>query len=727
MCADLARDGSYACAERERRHMMSTTTMLRSPNPAQPTVPAQLAFDCLQSVPNKPEPAAALVKSLKAFVQWQSTLAFLKDPPASYMLPPTDIEGGLDNISTTATTGRFTSEYDFQLSVVKLIFSAHDGHFAYRPDVFKAFGFRNNLVSDIVSVSSDGRAVPKLYHLGAVDGANATNTTASAITKINGIDAAKFIEDQNLEFSSFQDPDSQWNSVFQSYANPSGVLTLAASLAYQGSSVTVTYENGMEKTEQSFAVLRPGTDFSGIHSGEDYYARFCTPPAVPGTNTTGNVTLTSTAGFLPTPTSTGRPAPLPTIEGYPFPIVRDSGANITSGYFLNGTGYDSVAVLAVSAFAPRGDVGSTEYLTSFQSTVSSFLAQSKAAGKTKLVIDLQANGGGFVVAGYELFTQLFPEVQQFQANNLRLSDSLVEMAKTINAIPDNFTGSTDAERAALETLLSSVITSNIVPGFLFTPTGGSISSEDQILTPVSLKGDSFTAYLQMPLNQTSVEFNLTGTGTRSHPPASVFAPENIVILTDGTCGSTCTLFSYLMILQMKVKTTVIGGRPQTGVMQSIAGVEGAQVFPLDAISQAAAASIVLAPAGRQAELRAGELGTLADGYALRRLSSASNPGAINAKNAFSATDAQTPLQFLYQPANCRIFFTAQMLSSPELTWKRTVDATWTDPNKFCVEGSVVAMNQNSSQIVDPAFKLAVNRRSGMLAPQGAAVGSVWEV
>jgi hypothetical protein len=107
-----------------------------------------------------------MVKSLKAFVQWQSTLAWLKDPPASYMLPPTDIEGSLDTFAAMAGAGQFQSEYDFQLAVFQLFTSAHDGHFAYRPDVFKAFGFRNTLASDIVSVSRDGKEVPKLYNLG---------------------------------------------------------------------------------------------------------------------------------------------------------------------------------------------------------------------------------------------------------------------------------------------------------------------------------------------------------------------------------------------------------------------------------------------------------------------------------------------------------------------------------------------------------------------------------
>ncbi len=133
---------------------------------AVPFVPASLAFECLRSVPNKPEPAEQLVTSLKAFVEWQSTLAWLKDPPASYMLPPIDIQGKLDNISATASDGGFESEYDFQLAIYQTIVAAHDGHFSYRPDIFKTFVFRNNLAADIVSVSQDGKELPKLYHRG---------------------------------------------------------------------------------------------------------------------------------------------------------------------------------------------------------------------------------------------------------------------------------------------------------------------------------------------------------------------------------------------------------------------------------------------------------------------------------------------------------------------------------------------------------------------------------
>lgn len=123
---------------------------------------------CLATVPNKPEPAAKLVTSFKAYAQWESTLAYLKDPPESYGLPPVDIIGGLDNISATAAAGKFQSEYDFQASMSQLVLKAHDGHFAFRPDVFKVFTFRNDLAADMVSLSVDGVQMPKLYSLGTL-------------------------------------------------------------------------------------------------------------------------------------------------------------------------------------------------------------------------------------------------------------------------------------------------------------------------------------------------------------------------------------------------------------------------------------------------------------------------------------------------------------------------------------------------------------------------------
>ncbi len=212
-----------------------------------------------------------------------------------------------------------------------------------------------------------------------------------AITQINGQDAVAFLDAMNSKYSSFQDPDSQWNSQFPTYANPGALLAVAASLEYMGDNLTLTYEDGETKTARSFAIVRDGIDFAGVESGEDFYARFCDPDAdVPAAAPSGSRAEEKDAVVS---------------AEFPPPVVRDSGANETFGFFLSGQGYDDVAVLAVSSFAGQG-VGGLEYLTNFQDVVASFLEQSRQAGKRRLVVDLTANGGGFVVAGFELFAQV---------------------------------------------------------------------------------------------------------------------------------------------------------------------------------------------------------------------------------------------------------------------------------------------------------------------------------
>jgi len=127
-------------------------------------VPAQMAFDCLQTVPNKIPEAVAMLQSLRAFMQLQSSLAWLKDPPADYGLPPTDVLALMDEIETKAQAGDYASEYEFQEAIFLAITGAHDGHFAWFGDVFKAFVFGNPLLDDLVSVSADGVSLPQLFH-----------------------------------------------------------------------------------------------------------------------------------------------------------------------------------------------------------------------------------------------------------------------------------------------------------------------------------------------------------------------------------------------------------------------------------------------------------------------------------------------------------------------------------------------------------------------------------
>ncbi|KAL8357024.1 hypothetical protein RB601_002061 [Gaeumannomyces tritici] len=505
----------------------------------------------------------------------------------------------------------------------------------------------------------------------------------------------------------------------------------------------MAYEDGTIKTSENMAILRTGINLTGIRNGEDFDQRWCTPdaslaemsdvalepsdkpsPAMPDEPSVTTMYVKPSDKNSPK-IKKDLPPPAPTIEGYPYPVVRDDGANITAGYFLNGTGYDKVAVLSVLAFSADSEYEG-DYLDNFQQTVERFLAKCKDAGKEKLVINVSSNGGGYVVAGYDQFAQLFPNVTMFQANNIGLTDSMVNIARVGTLVLDKTPNATDVyrspnERAALSVLENSEIMGNLVPESVYGPDGRDFSTVEDILAPVSLKGDYFSAYQKTPLNDTSSSFNLTGTGSRSNPPPAVFAPEDVVLLTDGTCGSTCTLMAYLLIKQAGVRATVVGGRPRGGVMQSVAGVEGAQVYRMESVAAAARAVLTLAPPAKARELAGSGVSVLGAAYALTRASRPGSAGGVNAKNASGTGDAQTPRQFLYQAANCRVWYTPRSVMDPDVNWKTAVDATWGDSDGLCVDNSIVPLDETAGpQPMDPLFQLSVERKAADAAGSRAS-------
>ena len=61
---------------------------------------------------------------------------------------------------------------------------------------------------------------------------------------------------------------------------------------------------------------------------------------------------------------------------------------------------------------------------------------------------------------------------------------------------------------------------------------------------------------------------------------------------------------------------------------------------------------------------------------------------VNARDALrQGDDSGTPLQFRYEPADCRIYYTAQMTIDISASWKAAADSMWGKKNR-CVAGSL---------------------------------------
>lgn len=91
---------------------MLTSTQAQASATPTPTVAASLAYECILSVPLNASAALDLINEVKPYFQWQSTLSYLKNPPAEYVQKiqqGVDVFAGLDQIAANVSNGMFPS------------------------------------------------------------------------------------------------------------------------------------------------------------------------------------------------------------------------------------------------------------------------------------------------------------------------------------------------------------------------------------------------------------------------------------------------------------------------------------------------------------------------------------------------------------------------------------------------------------------------------------------
>ena len=351
--------------------------------------------------------------------------------------------------------------------------------------------------------------------------ANGT-VTPSALSQINGQDAVEFLTNWG-QLGALQDPDALYNNVFyekafeaQTENNWNGYFAGSGRFGYiyPGANTTITFENGTTNTYNNYAGVIG--DFTGVTDGESFYQLFCTGPHVAAIPS--NVTY-------PTPT----PPPLPptattTAAGYPTPVVISSDQQV-SGYFLDDDpAYADVAVLSMVSFEP-------DFPIEFQSVVQTLISDAKAAGKTKLVVDLSGNGGGVILVGYDTFRQLFPQIVQDGYSRFREHEAFNMMSAHISAYDSNFSAATDAYEQifAYENVLDYRYDLNL--------TDQNFATYEDKFAPHVYNGDNFTNILRWNLSDplttlnttTGVGENITGYGDRQNF-TQPFAAEDIIMV-----------------------------------------------------------------------------------------------------------------------------------------------------------------------------------------------------
>lgn len=94
-------------------------------------------------------------------MQFQSTLAYLKDPPEGYQQPPVNVVEELQIIQDKIDAGTYTSQYVFEAEIQLLINRMHDAHVYLSAGILAPFAFVSPY--GLVSASPDGKSPPQIY------------------------------------------------------------------------------------------------------------------------------------------------------------------------------------------------------------------------------------------------------------------------------------------------------------------------------------------------------------------------------------------------------------------------------------------------------------------------------------------------------------------------------------------------------------------------------------
>ncbi|KAF2754326.1 hypothetical protein EJ05DRAFT_504417 [Pseudovirgaria hyperparasitica] len=666
---------------------------IKSSEPSSFLYDPDLALACLHSVPVNQDVDPQLVDELKVYLEFQTTLSYLKDPPKGYDNPPVDLMGGMDAIKQNITNGFYYSEYEVQMAIATLLTSAHDGHLGFQSDISSVFSFETR--SPLVSASRDGIELPQIYvwedlmfpFLGG-----GPSFTPSPVTRINGQDIEEYLDGLIVQ-SLLHDADARYNDLFYSTPRSSiqgGTFGFTSIGQYAGAWINTTHLHGTMTSFQNVAVSH--LDFTGVEDGGSFYSKFCTGlHAAPLLDPTDSSLHTGTDSESPEdePSAVTTPTPRPTAFGYPYPVVKHSG-NAVGGYFLNGT---DVAVLSMPTFTAGDTISDVQ---EYQDVVTTFIQEALKDGKTKLIIDLRGNGGGNTVLGFDTFKQLFPSIEPWGASRFRAHEAFFQIGNLLEPyISDAALAKSDPEMYRY--LQRNFTNYNYVA--TLTENNTDFASWKDYYGPHEFNGDNFTSLTRYnfsdPASTSYFNSNVTGYDNRtkifSQQP---FATENIVMLQDGYCASTCAIISELLKEQAGVRTIAMGGRPQNGPMQGVGGTKGALTLKGSQINaQATLALANLTTSQDQLEELLGTpIGTVANALLpqVRSYTGGAFLGTglqINAVDNIRDTDVegQTPLEFVYEAADCRLFYTLSSVVNVTAAWAQVANAAW--GNGTCVPDS----------------------------------------
>lgn len=619
--------------------------------------------------------ATRFIKYWNETIQFQSTLAYLKNPPQGYQQPAVDVIAELGRIQKQVDAGLYANQYDFEADFQLLTYALHDTHVYLTAGVLSAFSFASPY--EITSVSIDGKQAPKVYITDDLIYSPAQGYTPSAITSINGTEVNEFLTRYAaLNSWGYVEPHAEWNALM---SNPTldiqgGLTTFSgAGTFYPGENLTYQFENGTSLETVWLAIYNEVANYTGpLTTGGDFYNYFVLGllPASFDPTTIIPPTFSDDIAAAETSWNNASYGAFPKDPEIVQPDIGILRGGLVTGYFYEDI---STGVLSLPSFDAI-----PETIGKYSQAVIEFIGNASEANLTRIVIDLQRNPGGATLLAYTTFKSFFPDLLPFAGSRRRI----FPMANALGLATTDYWAALDENNDEDEILKASLAADEwVITNRINAATGKNFTSWKEYQGPVNANGDTFSLTEQYDLANEVFDtaafdewIPVMYLSNKTEWPIEVrpFNPDQIVLLTDGLCASACALFVEMMT-RVGVKTVVAGGRPTNGPMQAASGSRGAilySAFNLDD-DMSYARSINDAAEAVIPEVRDPGMYTKAAGFNVRDQ---------------IRTNETTPLQFKYEAADCRIYYTRTNLYNMTQLWRDVTTAAFIDPSK-CVDGS----------------------------------------
>ncbi|CCM00765.1 uncharacterized protein FIBRA_02806 [Fibroporia radiculosa] len=508
------------------------------------------ALACLTSFPFNETLRQNVLDVVSKVFDFYTFEDYYLEPVPVFEQPAVYIRSELARINSTS----YDSDYAFNKDLFDMVNSLNDGHTGWYP--FCYWGtFQNLLPAPVISLEVNGvqnvYVVPNLVDVVNSLGANYTShfesigfdwqrLAGALVLEIGGMDAydyADYVADTvtgnyidhgvriNSVFSSYEiNEDNEFQQRFGDIAGPlfpdqeNLTMTLIPVGSTSPETVTIPF--------LAIADTYPFTDASS------YWANNCA-----ANNETNGVDYRTTEGKTESARTYARANLMKSSARAAFPsqLVPDLPmVNGSSGQIKNFLLDDNTtAVMFVGSFDPDDYNG-------FQNDVVSAVTQFKEAGATRLIVDLTNNGGGYVCLGEFLHAYLagssfgFPGYSTaVRANTLAqkivAADIMLNNTEEVAFYaPDNWAFTNDTIMPNTYNYITPDVNSTI---------DGALYSESQRFYDVCTPWN-----VELPVD----------------PP---FDLNNVVIVGNADCASTCAQFSTLMYERHNTRVAVFGGKP----------------------------------------------------------------------------------------------------------------------------------------------------------------------